>query len=72
MDGIELKAPMSKHDKKHIENQLQFGRMLMSLNNYFLMTSDVVTSKLFLTLLMENKYSEASILQGKEMIKIQY
>lgn len=39
--GIELKAPGSRHTKKHIANQLQWGQKVIENGGYYIMSSDI-------------------------------
>ncbi len=47
--GIELKAPGSRHDLKHIKSQIEWGHKVMEAGGMYLMCSELDTIKMFIS-----------------------
>jgi hypothetical protein len=56
--GIELKAPESRHDKNHIETQLNWGKKIIESGGFYFMLSELDTLKMVATWIMENTHTE--------------
>jgi hypothetical protein len=53
--GIELKAPGSRHEKTHIQNQIKWGKKIVSTGGMYIMSSELDTIKKVVTWIMEGK-----------------
>jgi hypothetical protein len=62
-----LKAPNSKHPRDHIENQLNWGEQLIDNNGYYIMTSNLITLKEFVTCLINENVLSAIEIQYEQL-----
>lgn len=52
--GIELKHPKTKHSKAHIEQQMNWGKHIISQGGYYIMSDNEIEIKEFITSLVSD------------------
>jgi len=68
--GIEIKAPGSKHARKHIERQMFFGKVVNRAGGVYLITAKIDVLKKFADAIMDNDWQTARALAGAEWDEI--
>jgi len=70
LSAVEVKAPGSRHDKKRIKTQLEWGKELYNSGGCYFIGSDKVLIKSYLTMLATGDHKGARILSKENITTI--